>query len=146
MRLTQYTDYSLRVLMYTAAKERTSLSRIQDISDAYQISKNHLMKVVYQLGQLGYVETVRGRSGGIRLHQEPEDINVGTLVRQMEDDFHMVECFDKERNQCPITAACTLQHALGEALNAYLNVLDQYTLADITKNKGQLAALLHLQE
>jgi Rrf2 family transcriptional regulator, nitric oxide-sensitive transcriptional repressor len=142
MHLTQYTDYSLRVLMYTAVKQEKELSQIREISEAYLISKNHLMKVVYQLGKLGYIETVRGRNGGIRLLKSPEEINIGKVVRETEDNFHIVECFDSERNQCPITSVCKLQFALGDALQAYLKVLDQYTLADITKNKEELAALL----
>ncbi|PRO66009.1 Rrf2 family transcriptional regulator [Alkalicoccus urumqiensis] len=145
MHLTHYTDYSLRVLMYVTVKPEGELSQIKEISEAYHISKNHLMKVVYQLGKLGYIETLRGRNGGIRLNQAPEDINIGTLVRHTEDNFHIVECFDQENNQCPITPACQLQFVLGDALKAYMNVLDQYTLADITKNKQALAGLLQLQ-
>jgi Rrf2 family transcriptional regulator, nitric oxide-sensitive transcriptional repressor len=142
MHLTQYTDYSLRVLMYLAVKDEKQLFQIKEISDSYGISKTHLMKVVYKLGKLGYIETVRGRNGGMRLLKNPEDINIGTVVRHTEENFHMVECFDKEHDTCPITPACRLQHAIGDALQAYFEVLDQYTLADITKNRQALASLL----
>ncbi|TVP88790.1 MAG: Rrf2 family transcriptional regulator [Alkalicoccus sp.] len=142
MHLTQYTDYSLRVLMYLAVKDDKQLFQIKEISDSYGISKTHLMKVVYKLGKLGYIETVRGRNGGMRLLKKPEDINIGAVVRHTEENFHMVECFNRENDTCPITSACRLQHAIGDALQAYLEVLDQYTLADITKNRQALASLL----
>lgn len=145
MHLTRYTDYSLRVLMYVAVKPEDELSQIKEISDAYDISKNHLMKVVYKLGKLGYIETVRGRSGGLRMLKKPEELNIGVLVRQTEENFHMVECFNKDHDTCPLTGACGLQHVLGEALQAYMAVLDKYTLADFTKNKNQLASLLQIK-
>jgi Rrf2 family protein len=94
MRLTSFTDYSLRTLLYLAAN-RDRLVTIQDIADLHVISKNHLMKVVYQLGLAGLVETVRGRNGGLRLGKEPKDINIGALVRATETDFFMAECFDR---------------------------------------------------
>lgn len=143
MHLTHYTDYSLRVLMYIAVKPKEDLTQIKEISEAYDISKNHLMKVVYQLGKLGYIETVRGRSGGMRLLKKPEDITIGQLVRQTEDNFHLVECF-QNHNTCPIAGACRLQNVLGEALQAYLAVLDGYTLADMTENKDALGRLLNI--
>ena len=92
-----YTDFSLRVLIYLGAKDQDKLTTIQEISDAYNISKNHLMKVTFELGKAGVIQTVRGRGGGIRLADLPENINVGTVVRKMEDDFHLVECFDREQ-------------------------------------------------
>lgn len=142
MRMTMYTDYALRVLMYLGAKKDGELSTIQGISDAYGISKNHLMKVTHKLGQLGYVETVRGRGGGVRLAVPPEDINIGTVVRQTEDDFNIVECFSTTANQCVLSPICGLRGALNQALLAYLAVLDQHTLADFLINKEDLAALL----
>ncbi|MFC5602110.1 RrF2 family transcriptional regulator [Sporosarcina koreensis] len=142
MRLTLYTDFSLRVLMYLGTKEPGELSTIQDISDRYGISKNHLTKVVHELGKMGLVETVRGRGGGIRLNVEPQDINVGELVRKTEDDFYLVECFRKDGNQCILSSACRLKGALHEALAAYLAVLDKYTIADFLVNKEELAAIL----
>lgn len=142
MRLTLYTDFSLRVLIYLGTKEVGSLSTIQEISDQYQISKNHLTKVVHELGKMGFVETVRGRGGGIRLNVKPEDINVGELVRKTEDDFYLVECFRPDGNQCILSPACRLKGALQEALVAYLAVLDKYTIADFIVNKDELAAIL----
>ncbi|WP_213424069.1 RrF2 family transcriptional regulator [Bhargavaea massiliensis] len=146
MRMTMYTDYALRVLMYLGAKKDGELSTIQGISDAYGISKNHLMKITHKLGQLGYVETVRGRGGGVRLAVPPEEINIGTVVRQTEDDFNIVECFSSTANQCVLSPVCGLRGALNQALMAYLAVLDQYTLADFLINKQDLAALLSARE
>lgn len=142
MRMTMYTDFSLRVLIYLGTKEKHELSTIQAISDAYGISKNHLMKVTYELGKLGYIETIRGRGGGIRLAMEPEAINIGQVVRKTEDDFHLVECFDCNSNSCVISPVCGLRGALNRALFAYLKVLDEYTLADFLHQKHLLANLL----
>jgi Rrf2 family nitric oxide-sensitive transcriptional repressor len=143
MRLTNYTDYSLRVLIYLAAKEKDNLSNIKEIAEAYQISKNHLMKVTYELGKLNVIETIRGRGGGIRLAKDPSEINIGFIVRQTEDDFSLVECFDPERNACTISPACTLKGVLHKALQAYFEVLDGYTLEDLVKNKPMLVRLLN---
>ena len=134
MRLTLYTDYSLRVLIFLASKPKDELSNIKEIADAYSISKNHLMKVTYELGKMGMIETIRGRNGGIKLAKSPKDINIGKLVRATEEDFHLVECFDAENNSCIITPVCGLKHVLGKALNAYLSVLDEYSLADLIQN------------
>lgn len=142
MRLTLYTDYSLRTLMYLGAQKEGRLATIKDISAAYNISKNHLMKVIYELGKAGYIETIRGRGGGIRLAKRPEEINIGTVVRQTEDDFQLVECFDGTTNTCIISPVCGLRHALNRALTAYLNVLDEYTLSDFLLNKDTLANIL----
>ncbi|MFS0577196.1 Rrf2 family transcriptional regulator [Sporosarcina sp. 179-K 3D1 HS] len=142
MRLTMYTDFSLRLLIYLGAKETGELSTVQEISDAYKISKNHLTKVAHELGKMGLIETVRGRGGGIRLKVEPEQINVGELVRKTEDDFHLVECFVKGSTKCAIAPACRLKGALAQAMNAFLAVLDNYTIADFLVNKDELAALL----
>lgn len=130
MRLTSFTDYSLRTLLYLAAN-RDRLVTIQDIANLHVISKNHLMKVVYQLGLAGLVETVRGRNGGLRLGKEPKDINIGALVRSTETDFFMAECFDRATDTCPLTPNCKLKHTLNDATQAFLNVLDQQTLADM---------------
>jgi len=141
MRLTMYTDFSLRVLMYIGTKDKTQLSTIQEISTAYGISKNHLMKVTYELGKHGYIQTVRGRGGGIRLALLPEEINIGAVVRKTEDDFNLVECFSCT-NSCIITPVCRLRNILHQALAAYITVLDQYTLQDLVCNKEELAAIL----
>ncbi|AKG34839.1 RrF2 family transcriptional regulator [Paenibacillus durus] len=145
MRLTMYTDFSLRILLYLGTKERSERSTIQEISDAYNISKNHLVKVAHELGKAGYIETVRGRGGGIRLAHAPEEINIGEVIRRMEDDFHLVECFNPAGNGCPITPVCGLKGVLGKALNAYLQVLDEYTLEDLLVNKNGLKVILQQQ-
>jgi Rrf2 family nitric oxide-sensitive transcriptional repressor len=132
MRLTTYTDYALRTLMYLAVN-RDRLVTIQDIASLHGISKNHLTKVVHHLGQIGLVATIRGRNGGLKLGREPVDINIGAVVRQTETDFHMAECFHRENNRCVYASACVLEDALGEATAAYLKVLDGVTLADLIK-------------
>lgn len=137
-----YTDFSLRVLLYLGTKEEGKLSTIQEISDAYSISKNHLMKVTFELGKAGFIHTVRGRGGGIRLADLPQNINIGKVVRKMEDDFHLVECFDPEHNRCPIAPICGLRGVLGQALQAYLAVLDGYTLEDLLFNRQGLREIL----
>lgn len=141
MRLTVYTDYGLRLLMYVALK-KGELATIQEVADAYDISRNHLMKVTYDLGRLGFLETVRGRGGGFRLAREPEEIGLGEVVRRMEEDFTMVECFAPETNRCAITGACRLKRILQEALDAYLTALDKYTLADLTVRNSALSRTL----
>ncbi|TDM24595.1 RrF2 family transcriptional regulator [Macrococcoides canis] len=133
MKLTLYSDYSLRVLMYIARQEHRV--QIDEIANFYGISKNHLTKVVNNLATLGYIETTRGRGGGIRIKMAPEEINIGALIRKTEEHFNLVECFDRETNTCPIAGICRLQGVLGEALNAYLSVLDKYTLQDILFRK-----------
>jgi len=131
--------------MYLGARGEEQLSTIQEIADAYNISKNHLMKVTYDLGKLGYIETIRGRGGGIRLAKDPNSIIIGEVVRQTEEDFHIVECFDKENNLCKIAPECRLKSALNEALQAYLKVLDQYTLEDVLGSKQSLLELFGLK-
>lgn len=146
MRLTNYTDYSLRILIYLATKPENELSNIKEIADIYNISKNHLMKVTYELGKMNIIETIRGRNGGIRLAHSPADINIGEVVRKTEEDFHIVECFDDDRNQCIISPVCGLKHVLNKALLAYLNVLDQYTLADLVTNQDSLLAYFSMKK
>ncbi|MBE1555130.1 RrF2 family transcriptional regulator [Sporosarcina limicola] len=142
MRLTMYTDFSLRVLIYLGAKEPEAISTVQEISDTFHISKNHLTKVVHELGKMGLIETIRGRGGGIRLKVEPENINIGELVRKTEDDFQLVECFNSGTNSCILSPVCKLKGALYEALVAYLAVLDSYTIADFIVNKDELSSIL----
>ncbi|GKV54868.1 HTH-type transcriptional regulator NsrR [Sporosarcina sp. NCCP-2222] len=142
MRLTMYTDFSLRVLIFLGAKDEGELSTIQEISDSFQISKNHLTKVVHELGKMGLIETIRGRGGGIRLKVDPKDINIGHLVRKTEDDFYLVECFNSEAKLCALAPACRLKGVLQEALLAYFAVLDRYTIADFVVNRDEIAAIL----
>ncbi|HEA51731.1 hypothetical protein LCGC14_0724730 [marine sediment metagenome] len=144
MHITRYTDYSLRVLMYLAVQDER-LTTIQEIADSYDISKNHLMKVVHQLNKKGYIETVRGKKGGMRLHRAPDDINVGVLVRETEHDLNIVECHSANGG-CKIAPVCGLKPVFGEALQAFLSVLDKYTLGDIMNDqqKPQLLRLLQI--
>ncbi len=146
MRLTLYTDYSLRVLVYLATKPKGELSNIKEIAEVYDISKNHLMKVTYELGRMKVIETIRGRNGGIRLALTPEEINIGEIVRKTEEDFHLVECFDEDNNHCIISPVCGLKHLLNKALQTYLEVLDQYTLADVVKNPATLLSYFALSK
>ncbi len=132
MRLTAYTDYALRTLMYLATN-RDRLVTISEIADVHGISKNHLMKVVHQLGVSGMVETVRGRNGGLRLNHEPAEINIGEVVRNTETDFHMAECFDPSGNTCLYSPACALKDVLRSATAAYLGILDGVTLQSLIK-------------
>lgn len=142
MQLTNYSDYSLRVLIYLAVRE-TELATIEEIATAYGISKGHLMKVVHQLGLAGYVETVRGRGGGLRLARAPEQIRVGEVVRRTEGKMALVECFDPRESLCRIEPACGLRFVLKEALEAFLRTLDRYTLADlVARRRKPLARLL----
>lgn len=141
MQLTRFSDYSLRVLIYLAL-HRDRWVTIDEIARGYGISQSHLMKVVQQLGQLGYVETLRGRGGGLRLAREPEAIRVGRVVRDTEENLTLVECFDPETDRCAISPACGLQGALARALQSFLATLDEYTLADLVRRRRKLAALL----
>lgn len=147
MRLTSYTDYSLRVLMFLSLRRDDKLSNINEISEAYNIKRNHLTKIIHELGKLGYVETVRGRNGGVRLKKAPEEINIGDVVRRTEEDFYLLDCFDANgTNTCVLTPVCRFKSMLNEALTAFFEVLDQYTLADISSNKSQLLSLLQIQD
>jgi Rrf2 family nitric oxide-sensitive transcriptional repressor len=142
MRLTAYTDYSLRVLIYLSLQNENKLSNIKEIADRYRISKNHLMKVTHDLGKLGYIETIRGRNGGIRLAKHPREINIGEVVSKTEEDFYLVECFNNENSTCALTPSCRLRHALIEALQAFIEVLKKYTLEDLIHNRDELRSLL----
>lgn len=137
MRLSLYSDYALRLLMRLALEEGR-LVTILEVSEAYRISANHLMKIAHQLGREGYIETVRGRNGGLRLARAPEEINVGELVRRTEEGFDLVECFDRKTNRCVITDVCRLRGLLDEALEAFLGVLDGHTLADLVSDNPAL--------
>ena len=168
MRLTNYSDYALRSLMYLAIKrEPKTLANISDIAESYHISKSHLTKIIHQLGQLGYIESVRGKNGGIRLARVPQDINLGVLIKQIEPDFALVECFaeslpnhskgvkqhglsialiDETESSlkfgCVISPVCQLKGVFFEALTAFITVLERYTLADIINNEEELRRLL----
>lgn len=142
MRLTLHTDYALRVLIYAGLKGG-ELSTINEIAQHFDISKNHLMKVVHQLGQRGYLETIRGRNGGIRLAMAPQRINIGAVVRATEDDLNVLGCLQGP-GYCRIERECILRRALAEATKAFLAVLDDYTLADLMKPGKALSRLLEI--
>lgn len=129
MRLTLFSDYSLRLLLYLAAHPDRLVS-VAEVSRAYHISQNHLVKIVQLLVDKGFVESVRGRGGGLRLAHPPARINVGALIRVTEPDFDLVECFEPKTNTCPIAPVCGLRPVLQRAQNAFLEALDGYTLAD----------------
>jgi Rrf2 family nitric oxide-sensitive transcriptional repressor len=141
VRLTVYTDFSLRVLMFLALKG-DGLATIAEIAKAYKISKNHLMKVTHQLGLAGYVETVRGKGGGIRLAQRPQDIVLGEVVRRTEPDMELVPCFAPDAGSCAILPSCALRSALANARDAFLSALDGDTLADLVRPRAALRKLL----
>jgi len=130
MRLTDYTDYTLRVLMFCAVHTDRPIS-IAEIADGHGISKNHLMKIVNDLARQGLLETTRGRGGGLRLLRDPASIGVGDVVRAAETDFRLVECFDPSSNACTLAPGCRLKGLFGRALQAYFQTLDGATLADI---------------
>ncbi len=140
MRLSTFSDYSLRVLMYLGAQP-DRLATIAEIAAGHGISESHLMKVVHQLGRCGLVETVRGKGGGMRLALAPKSIVLGDVIRQTESDFTLVECFGANAT-CRIQGACHLNAILDEALNALFLVLDGYTLADLLGNpQGLIPAI-----
>jgi Rrf2 family nitric oxide-sensitive transcriptional repressor len=141
MRLTQWTDYTLRVLMYCAATEgRAQPVTITEVAQGYGISRSHLMKIVQELSARGLLETTRGRGGGIRLMRPASTINIGAVVRSTETDFNLVECFDPLTNRCRLSANCALKGVLAQAMQAYLAVLDGVTLADLLPLPASSAA------
>ncbi|API61210.1 Rrf2 family transcriptional regulator [Tardibacter chloracetimidivorans] len=140
MKLTLFTDYSIRVLLHLAARPER-LCSIAEVAQAYRISQNHLMKVVNDLARSGYIDSVRGRGGGIRLGRPPEEINIGALVRHTEEGFNLVDC-----GSCALAPACGMTGVLKEALGAFLAVLDRYSLADLMGKRQDLRRLLVQQE
>jgi len=140
VKLTLFTDYAMRTLLYLGARSER-LCSIGEVAQAYRISQNHLMKVVVELVRSGHVESVRGRSGGIRLGMPPEQINIGAVVRRTEDGFDLVDC-----GSCVVAPACGLTGVFREALGAFMAVLDRYTLADLLAKRGDIAAIFDRQE
>jgi Rrf2 family transcriptional regulator, nitric oxide-sensitive transcriptional repressor len=141
MRLTLYSDYALRVLMYLAVKE-DGLATIDEIANSYGISRNHLMKVVHQLGVAGYIETVRGRGGGLRLAKPVEAIGLGEVVRHTEPDMAIASCFKPVDAPCAIRQCCVLRRALEKARDAFVEVLEAYTLSDLVGPRGRMLGML----
>jgi Rrf2 family transcriptional regulator, nitric oxide-sensitive transcriptional repressor len=141
MQLTYYTDYSLRVLMYLAV-QREKMVNISEIAERYHISRNHLVKVVHNLARGGFIKSYRGKGGGIKLARDPEQINIGAVVRYTEGPLKPVECFDATRNRCVIANACGLAEVIAEACDNFFATLDRYTLADLLKRRVRLARIL----
>ena len=146
MRLTVYSDYALRLMMYLGLR-RDRLSTIDDVANAYGISKAHLMKITHELGKKGLIETVRGRQGGMRLARAVDNIGVGEIVRACEPDFALVPCMEANaHNVCAVQPACVLKRALAKAAMAFLEVLDGYSLADLVEPASSLSHLLGISE
>lgn len=139
MQLTLFTDYSLRTLMYLAARP-DKMSSVKEISEHYSISRNHLVKVVHKLSQLDYIATTKGKGGGIKIAQGTEKLRLGDLIRRLEPNMNMVECFDAKTNTCRIAGSCQLKHYLFEATQNFINTMNKYTLADTVQNKELLFA------
>jgi Rrf2 family nitric oxide-sensitive transcriptional repressor len=143
MQLSKFTDYALRVLIYLGTRpEEEGLATIEEIAERYGISREHLRKVVHHLGQAGYLESRRGRAGGLRLAHAAEDIRIGAVVRSCEESLALVECFQPGASKCQIAGVCGLAGMLHEALEAFLAVLDGYTLHDIVAGQRDLLARL----
>lgn len=140
MQLKRYTDYSLRVLIYLGL-HRDRLVTIAEIAAAFDISRNHLMKVVQNLAASGFVRSVPGKNGGLALARNPADINLGQVIRQMEGNFDIVECFNPDENTCRILPVCSLKALLHDATDRFLESLGQYTIQDLLKRKGALSRL-----
>ena len=134
MRLTSHNDFALRTLIFLACHRGRRVTT-REVADAFDISHPHLLKVVNQLGRLGVIEVKRGKNGGISLAREPERISIGSVLRTLEDDSHLVECFDDERNQCVISPACVLKKALARALEAFYGELDGLDLGTVVSGK-----------
>lgn len=144
MHLTQFSDYGLRLAIFLGCRPGRDVS-VDEVSQAFGVSRHHLVKVVQALTDAGVVETRRGRGGGMRLAKSPSEINVGRLVRQTEPHFNLVECFDPETNVCPIAPACGLKPALARAQQAFLGVLDEYTLDQFLTRRSELVSLLGIR-
>jgi Rrf2 family nitric oxide-sensitive transcriptional repressor len=144
MKLTSFTDYSLRVLVYLAARP-SHRATIAEIAKAFDVSEHHLTKVVHLLGRQGWIDTVRGKGGGLLLAKQPHDICIGKVVRDTEGAAMPAECFAPDGGHCVISSCCKLKGVLAEAVNAFYAVLDHYTLADITRNRLVLGRVLTLQ-
>lgn len=145
MRLTRQTNYAVRMLMYCAA-DSENLSRIPEIAKAYSVSELFLFKILQPLAKAGIMETVRGRNGGVRLARPANEITLLDVVRTTEDNFAMAECFENDASECPLVDSCGLNSALRRALNAFFDVLSEYTIDDLVKARPDINALLGLDE
>lgn len=142
MQLTQFTDYSLRALIYIALRKDSCT--IKDITNAYAISNNHMVKIVHNLSKMGLIKTTRGKNGGILMATQPKTVNLGQLINQLEPHFDLVPCFNATKANCCIAPVCKLKRILHEANAAFMKVLHQYTLADVLHNHHDLSALLNI--
>jgi Rrf2 family nitric oxide-sensitive transcriptional repressor len=143
LRHTSYSDYALRLMMYLATHAER-LCTIEEVAAVYDISRNHLTKLAFELGKAGFIKTARGRYGGLTMARDPATITIGAVIRHTEEDFALVECFRAGKNNCVITPACRLRGVLSKALAAYLAVLDTFTLADLVADPLSLNALYAL--
>jgi Rrf2 family iron-responsive transcriptional regulator len=143
MRLTKQTNYAVRILMYCAANSN-NLSRIPEIAAAYGLSETFLFKILKPIADNGFVQSVRGRNGGIRLAKPADEISLLDIVRVTEDNFNMADCFDNSLTNCPLIDACALNSAWNEALSAFFNVLEKYTIEDLVKPSPNISMLLGL--
>ena len=137
MKLTSYTNYALRSLQLAAIKA-PNLVRVEDVAKIHGLSRPHIVKIVHELGRAGYLETVRGRGGGFRLGRPPQEIIVGDIIRLTEGPLDLVECFNPDKNTCPLIGICKLSRKIQEATRAFMAVLDDLTIADIAHNRDQL--------
>jgi Rrf2 family nitric oxide-sensitive transcriptional repressor len=140
MQLTYFSDYALRLVLYLAAHPDRVVS-VQEVSRAYAVSAHHMVKVARLLIGRGIVSAVRGRRGGLRLNVPPHQLTVGALVRLTEPHFHVVECFDREANTCPIAPACGMKGVIERARGAFLDVLDEHTIAEFLPRAPTLLKL-----
>jgi Rrf2 family nitric oxide-sensitive transcriptional repressor len=145
MRLTVYADYSMRLLIYLAV-QGDKTATIPNVAASYGISRNHLVKVAHRLGIEGYITTTRGKNGGLRLARPAIDINVGEVVRVMEPDMALVPCFHPINAPCPIVPSCLLRSAIEKAREAFIEALEEYTLADLTSPRASLQSLLKITQ
>jgi Rrf2 family nitric oxide-sensitive transcriptional repressor len=145
MQLTLHADYAFRVLLYLGSQPERHIASTKEISEAYGISRHHLIRVARTLARQGYVKISSGREGGISLARDPQTIRLGDVIRKAETNLRVVECFDKETNSCPIISVCQLKPILSLALKAFLSVMDEYTLADMLREKhgARLAKVLN---
>lgn len=141
MQLTHYTDFSLRVLIHLGLQEGPEPVTVSDIAEHFGIARNHLVKVANRLGQLGYIETIRGKGGGLRLARAPEQIVIGRVVRDMEPNMQIIDC---SKPACPLMSGCQLKDILDDAMDAFVQVLDGHTLADLLTEPQGLKQMLKL--
>jgi Rrf2 family nitric oxide-sensitive transcriptional repressor len=143
MELSRFTDYSLRVLIYAAARDGEKIT-LSELAQAYRISHHHLVKIVHYLGKLGFLQNRRGRSGGILLGRKATEIRVGDVIRKTESHFNLVECFSAGSDTCRISPTCRLKGVFQEATQAFLDVLDHYTIEDLVQSRSSILRLLSL--